>query len=70
MELSESTVGKSIKIRGNRNTLTEIGIYAELVNTALQVQEEDVTILYIPEMSVDVIRKCVTSMRKESENET
>lgn len=67
MELSESTVGKSIKLRGNRNTLTEIGIYAKLVSTVLPVQEEDVTILYILETSVDAIRKCVTSMRKETE---
>lgn len=67
MELLESTVGKSIKLRGKRNTLMEIGIYAELVNIVLPVQEEDTTILYILETSVDAIRKCVTSMRKESE---
>lgn len=70
MELSEYTVGKSIKLRGKRNTLTETGIYAELVNTVLPVQEEDATTSYILETSVDAIRKCVTSMRKESENET
>ena len=70
MELLESTVEKSIKLRGNRNTLTEIGIYAGLVSTVLPVQEEDATISYILETSVDAIRKCVTSMRKESENET
>ena len=61
---------KSIKLRGKRNTITKIGIYAGLVNIALPVQEEDATISYIPETSVDAIRKCVTSMRKESENET
>ena len=70
MELLEYTVERLINLRGNRNTLTEIGIYAELVNTALPVQEEDATISYILETSVDAIRKCVTSMRKESENET
>ena len=59
-----------IKLRGKRNTLTEIGICAELVNTVLPVQEEDATISYILETSVDAIRKCVTSMRKERENET
>ena len=70
MELLESTVEKSIKLRGKRNILPEIGIYAELVNIALPVQEEDATISYILEMSVDAIRKCATSMRKENENET
>ena len=70
MELSEYTVGKSIKLRGNRNTLTEIGIYAGLVSTVLPVQEEDATISYILETSVYAILRCVTSMRKESENET
>lgn len=64
MELLESTVEKSIKLRGNRNTLTEIGIYAGLVSTVLPVQEEDATISYILETSVDAIRKCVTSMRE------
>ena len=61
---------KSIKLRGNRNALTEIGIYAGLVNIVLPEQEEDATISYILETSVDAIRKCVTSMRKESENGT
>ena len=70
MELLESTVEKSIKLRGNRNTLTEIGIYAGLVSTVLPVQEEDATISYILETSVYAILRCVTSMRKESENET
>ena len=70
MELSEYTVGSLRKLRGKRNASTETGICAELVNTVLPVQEVVATISYIPEMSVVVIRKCVTSMRKESENET
>lgn len=70
MELSEYTVGSLRKLRWKRNASTEIGIYAELVNTVLPVQEEDVTISYILGTSVDVIRRCATSMRKESENET
>lgn len=56
--------------RGKRNASTETGICAELVNTVLPVQEVVATISYILETSVDVIRKCATSMRKESENET
>lgn len=70
MELSEYTVGSLRKLRGKRNASTEIGIYAELVNTVLPVQEEDVTISYILGTSVDAILRCVTSMRKEKENET
>ena len=70
MEPSEYTVGRLRKLRGKRNASTETGICVELVNTALPVQEEDATILYILEMSVDAILRCVTSMRKESENET
>ena len=67
MELSEYTVGKSIKLRGNRNTLTEIGICAGLVNIVLPVQEVVATISYIPDTSVVVIQKRVTSMREEKE---
>ena len=67
MELSEYTVGSLRKLRGKRNASMEIGICAELVNTVLPVQEVVATISYIPETSVVVIRKCVTSMRKETE---
>ena len=70
LELSEYTVGSLRKLRGKRNASTETGICAKLVNTVLPVQEVVATISYIPETSVDAIRKCATSMRKESENET
>lgn len=55
------------KLRGKRNASTETGICVELVNTVLPVREAVATISYIPEMSVVVIRKCVTSMREETE---
>lgn len=67
MELSEYTVGSLRKLRGKRNASTETGICAELVNTVLPVQEVVATTSYIPGTSVVVIRKCVTSMRKETE---
>lgn len=70
MELSEYTVGSLRKLRGKRNASTEIDICAELVNIVLPVQEAVATISYIPETSVDAIRKCAINMRKESENET
>ena len=67
MELSEYTVGSLRKLRGKRNASTETDICVELVNIVLPVQEVVATISYIPETSVVVIRKCVTSMRKETE---
>lgn len=70
MEPSEYTVERLRNLRGKRNASTETGICVELVNTVLPVREVVATISYIPETSMVVIRKCVTSMRKESENET
>lgn len=67
MELSEYTVESLRKLRGKRNASMETGICAELVNTVHLTQEKAATILYIPETSVDAIRKCVTSMRGETE---
>lgn len=67
MELSEYTVGSLRKLRGKRNASMETGICVELVNTVLPVQEVVVTISYIQETSVDVILKCVPSMRGEAE---
>lgn len=70
MELSEYTVERLRKLRGKRNASTETGICAELVNTVLPVREVVATISYIPETSVDVIRKCVTSMRSDKRTAT
>lgn len=60
-------MGSLRKLRGKRNASTETGIFARLVNTVLPVQEVVATISYIPETSVVVILKCVTSMREGKE---